>query len=142
MPSGKKHTLLKRTVQGKPIFYQGLKSIVFQEASNYSINYGYFDYATYGNTVAFVKEPSVDTIINYVISLGAGKRLWTFTPTNPALPVLEIILNFPSTNTENAAPYKPIWTLEYSTIDFGGGQPPFGVNGTEYNITVNPQLVP
>jgi hypothetical protein len=140
MPSGKKHTLLKRTVQGKPIFFEGLKSIVFQEASNYSIPYGYFDYATYGNAVAFVQEPSVNVIINYVISLGAGKRSWTFSPTNPALSTLEIILNFPTTNTENAAPYKPIWSLEYTTADFGGGQPPFSPNGTQYSITVNPAL--
>jgi hypothetical protein len=99
-------------------------------------------YATYGNAVAFVQEPSVDAIMNYVISLGAGKRLWTFTPTNPALSTLEIILNFPTTNTENAPPYKPIWSLEYSLGDFGGGHPPFSPNGTEYNITVNPQLIP
>ena len=142
MPSGKKHTFVGRTVQGKSIFFEGLtlRSIVFQEASNYSINYGYFDYATYGNAVAFVQEPSVDAIINYVISLGAGKRSWTFSPTNPALPVLEIILDFPTTNTENAPPYKPIWSLEYSLGDFGGGHPPFSPNGTEYNITVNPAL--
>jgi len=137
MPAGKKHTLLGRTVQGKSIFFQGLTSIVFQEASNYSIDYGHFDYGTYGNAVAFVQEPSVDTIINYVISLGAGKRLWTFSPTNPALPVLEIILDFPGTNTENAPPYKPIWYLSYSLGDFGGGHPPFSPNGTVYNITVN-----
>lgn len=136
----KKHTFLGRTVQAKPIFFQGLRSIVFQEASNYSIEYGHFDYGTYGNTVAFVQEPSVDTVINYVISLGAGKRLWTFSPINPAFPVLEIILDFPGTNTENAPPYKPIWYLSYSLGDFGGAHPPFSANGTEYNITVNPAL--
>jgi hypothetical protein len=138
MASSKKHTLLERTVKGKPIFYQGLKSIVFQEASNYSIPYGYFDYATYGNTVAFVQEPSVNVIVNYITSLNVGKRSWTFSPINPALATLQIILNFPTTNTENAAPYKPIWSLEYTTADFGGAQPPFGINGTQYNITVNP----
>jgi len=142
MASGKKHTLVGRTVQGKSIFFQGLtlRSIIFQEASNYSIDYGHFDYGTYGNAVAFVQEPSVDAIMNYVISLGAGKRLWTLTPTNPALPVLEIILDFPGTNTENAPPYKPIWYLEYSLGDFGGGHPPFSPNGTQYSITVNPAL--
>jgi len=126
----------------KTINTRSFRSIVFQEASNYSIDYGHFDYGTYGNTVAFVQEPSVDAIMNYVISLGAGKRLWTFTPTNPALSTLQIILNFPGTNTENAPPYKPIWYLEYSLGDFGGGHPPFSPNGTEYNITVNPQLIP
>lgn len=144
MASGKKHTFIGRTVQGNSIFFQGLtlRSIIFQEASNYAIDYGYFNYATYGNTVAFVQEPSVDAIINYVISLGAGKRLWTFTPTNPALSTLQIVLDFPATNTENTAPNKPIWTLSYSLGDFGGGHPPFSANGTEYNITVNPQLIP
>jgi len=124
----------------KTINTRSFRSIVFQEASNYSIDYGHFDYATYGNAVAFVQEPSVNVIINYVISLGAGKRSWTFSPTNPALSTLEIILNFPTTNTENAAPYKPIWSLEYTTADFGGGQPPFSPNGTQYSITVNPAL--
>jgi hypothetical protein len=126
----------------KTINTRSFRSIVFQEASNYSIDYGHFNYATYGNAVAFVQEPSVDAIMNYVISLGAGKRSWTFSPINPALATLQIILNFPTTNTENAPPYKPIWSLEYTTADFGGGHPPFSPNGTEYNITVNPQLIP
>lgn len=135
-----KRGIILKNPRKKIINTGSFRSIVFQEASNYSIDYGHFDYATYGNAVAFVQEPSVNTIINYVISLGAGKRLWTFTPTNPALPVLEIILDFPTTNTENAPPYKPIWSLEYTTADFGGGHPPFSPNGTQYDITVNPAL--
>ena len=142
MPSGKKHTFVGRTVQGKSIFFQGLtlRSILFQEAGNYAIDYGYFNYATYGNTVAFVQEPTVDSTINYVIGLGAGKRLWTFTPTNPALSTLQIVLDFPGTNVEIPAPNKPIWYLSYSLGDFGGGHPPFSPNGTQYDITVNPAL--
>ena len=140
MAIGKSHTFVGRTVEGKKIFFSGFKSIVFQEASNYAIDYGYFNYATYGNTVAFVQEPTVDSAINYVIGLGAGKRLWTFTPTNPALSTLQIVLDFPGTNVEIPAPNKPIWYLSYSLGDFGGGHPPFSPNGTQYDITVNPAL--
>lgn len=140
MAIGKSHTFVGRTVEGKKIFFSGFKSIVFQEASNYAIDYGYFNYATYGNTVAFVQEPTVDSTINYVIGLGAGKRLWTFTPTNPALSTLQIVLDFPGTNVEIPAPNKPIWYLSYSLGDFGGGHPPFSPNGTQYDITVNPAL--
>ena len=114
-------------VAGLPAFLP-LKS--FTGASNYTVNFGYFNYNAYGSTIAVARTPQVDAYMHYAISLGVPKS-WKFKSFNPAYPDITVELGVPTLNVENVSPNKPIWNLGYSST------PSFAPNGTEYGLSLS-----
>jgi len=88
----------------------------FQEASDYSVDYGYFSHATYGNSIAIARTPQVDAYINYAISKGVPQS-WTFKSFGSD-ESFTLTLGVPVPNVENTAPNKEIWVLEYNSTAY------------------------
>jgi hypothetical protein len=100
-------------VAGLPA-YLPLKA--FQEASDYTVDYGYFSHATYGNSIAIARTPQVDAYINYAISKGVPQS-WTFKSFGSD-ENFTLTLGVPVPNVENTAPNKEIWILEYNSTAY------------------------
>jgi hypothetical protein len=114
-------------VAGLPAFLP-LKS--FTQASNYAVNFGYFNYNAYGSTIAIARTPQVDAYMHYAISLGVPKS-WKFKSFDTTYPDIIVELGVPTLNIENVSPNKPIWNLSYSST------PSFAINETEYGLSLS-----
>jgi hypothetical protein len=115
-------------VAGLPA-YLPLKA--FQEASNYSVDYGYFSHATYGNSIAIARTPQVDAYMNYAVTAGVPQS-WTFKSFGEHAS-FTLTLGVPLPNVENTAPNKEIWTLEYDSTAYSAISSGL-TNGNEYGI--------
>jgi hypothetical protein len=115
-------------VAGLPA-YLPLKA--FQEASNYTVDYGYFSHATYGNSIAIARTPQVDAYMNYAVTAGLPQS-WTFKSFGEHAN-FTLTLGVPYPNVENVAPNKELWVLDYDPTDYSAISSGLA-NGNEYGI--------
>ena len=93
-------------VAGLPA-YLPLKS--FQEASNYNLDYGYFNHATMGASIGIARTPQVDAYMNYAVTAGVPQS-WTFKSFGEhASFTLTLGVPYP-----NVAVDKEVWCLNYT----------------------------
>ena len=93
-------------VAGLPA-YLPLKS--FQEASNYNLDYGYFNHATMGASIGIARTPQVDAYMNYAVTAGVPQS-WTFKSFGEhASFTLTLGVPYP-----NFAVDKEVWCLNYT----------------------------
>ena len=104
-----------------------LKLFAGGDASSYTVDYGYFNYNAYGNTLAIAKTPLFNSYLDFV---GTGSQNWTLKSLNPTYPSFTIDLGTPQNNNENTPPNKDIWVLPFTGVNIAElvGVP----NGNEY----------
>ena len=107
--------------------FTALKLFAGGDAGSYTVDYGYFNYNAYGNSLAIAKTPLFNSYLDFV---GTGSQNWTLKSLNPTYPSFTIDLGTPQNNTEIPAPSKDIWVLPFTGVNIPQlvGVP----NGNEY----------
>ena len=107
--------------------FTSLKLFAGGDAGSYIVDYGYFNYNSYGNSLAIAKTALFNLYLDFV---GTGSQNWTLKSLNPTYPSFTIDLGTPQTNTEIPAPSKDIWVLPFAGVNISElvGVP----NGNEY----------